>query len=354
MIKIQQHLGRPDADKYLDYLAGTMWKELNPIDIKTKKLKSSSLIEKCRKFINLNSDANYFKEIADGNKSKALRQKKLLRYFLTGRAKNLKRIITSRPSEFAAVKNEIFNIIDVSDVFTGTIYDPVQTPFGKVLSEKIFNYKAFRASPFCKKLLQDIGFGKTACPYCNFHGLDIITIESTSPLQDKILAYLDLDHFYPKSQNPFFALSFFNLIPSCHHCNEKDKGDKPFEIGTHIHPYVDSFDDYYEFKISLKALLGDAEDLLTIECKSVSTFDMSVNDLKLKSKYNHHLEAYKELVETFENYKYYIGTASENIFVQMMTRGVPLNSAEIIKTKEGKVKRDLLRQIDINGVLKIV
>ncbi len=28
----------------------------------------------------------------------------------------------------------------------------------------------------------------------------------------KLKAYMDLDHFYPKSLHPYFALSFFNLI----------------------------------------------------------------------------------------------------------------------------------------------
>lgn len=47
------------------------------------------------------------------------------------------------------------------------------------------------------------------CPYCSEEN-----IEPTDNTKKQI------DHFLPKRQYPFFALSFYNLIPSCGTCNE--------------------------------------------------------------------------------------------------------------------------------------
>ena len=47
------------------------------------------------------------------------------------------------------------------------------------------------------------------CPYCSEE-----YIEPTSNTKKQI------DHFLPKRQYPFFALSYYNLIPSCGTCNE--------------------------------------------------------------------------------------------------------------------------------------
>ncbi len=71
------------------------------------------------------------------------------------------------------------------------------------------------------------------CPYCNINST--FTIENgTRP---------EFDHFYDKTTYPILSLSFYNLIPSCHICNSSLKGDKNFSLKTHIHPYIDSFDE---------------------------------------------------------------------------------------------------------------
>ena len=54
------------------------------------------------------------------------------------------------------------------------------------------------------------------CPYCN-------RIYTTT-LYGKKRIRPDFDHFYPQSRYPYFAVSLFNLIPSCSICN-KAKSD---------------------------------------------------------------------------------------------------------------------------------
>src|SRR5690606_3268511 len=112
-----------------------------------------------------------------------------------------------------------------------------------------------------------LNFSNSTCPYCNYGIVEIVKKNNTMPLTHQNIAYFDLDHFYPKSIYPFFALSFYNLIPSCHTCNSSEKGEKDFNVATHIHPYLDSFDSFYKFKTSLKTILGDPLDKITIEPK---------------------------------------------------------------------------------------
>lgn len=52
------------------------------------------------------------------------------------------------------------------------------------------------------------------CPYCG----DTYIMPTTCK-DGKVDVKPQIDHFLPKSAYPFFAMSFCNLIPSCHSCN---------------------------------------------------------------------------------------------------------------------------------------
>lgn len=89
--------------------------------------------------------------------------------------------------------------------------------------------------------------GVRVCPYCNRQFISILNVKSgkTRP---------ELDHFYPKSEYPFFALSLFNLIPSCHVCNSNFKGKKNTSGLGHtikecLNPYDRGFENELVFKI---------------------------------------------------------------------------------------------------------
>jgi len=88
--------------------------------------------------------------------------------------------------------------------------------------------------------------GKNTCIYCNRnYTLSMIKGRSRA----------ELDHWIPKSLFPFFSVSFFNLIPSCHTCNHL-KGNGP-KNGSKIEHYkelpnpynkIDMFKFSYIFK----------------------------------------------------------------------------------------------------------
>lgn len=47
------------------------------------------------------------------------------------------------------------------------------------------------------------------------------------------------DHWFDKGSRPLFALSFYNLIPSCSVCNSSVKSVSHFNTDEYLHPYMD-------------------------------------------------------------------------------------------------------------------
>lgn len=65
------------------------------------------------------------------------------------------------------------------------------------------------------------------CPYCNRQYTFTISSSTanTSP---------EYDHFYDKSEYPILAVSFYNLVPSCHTCNHL-KGTRKITVNPYFH-----------------------------------------------------------------------------------------------------------------------
>ena len=357
MIKIQEHLNRVDADPYLDSLAEELWNELNPKVKNGKKYKVASLIEKCKKYATQTATSAYRIEYANNDIATATRHKSFFDFLIASNAAALKSVIVSRPNYFAALKTNISLRINQADLYTGTPGNYSQTAFGKLLSEKIFDYTSFRSSDFCKKLFAKIGFDNATCPYCNNRKLDIVTIRSNSSAATILRAYYDIDHFYPKSLNPFFAVSFFNLIPACHDCNSAEKRSLPFSIETHIHPYHEAFEDCYEFEVPNKCLIGDPVDVILIKSKNNKPLDRTVDDLHLDDRYQNNIgEANKLLTFFLNNWKRNIGTENEPVFIDAIfnLKNVPKEKTNILNSLQGKMNRDILKQVDVNNVLDII
>jgi hypothetical protein len=73
------------------------------------------------------------------------------------------------------------------------------------------------------------------CPYCN-RNYTVTVIK-----KKRTIVRPDFDHFFPQSEYPLLALSFYNLIPSCLLCNRTIKGFKSISLGKYIHPYQESY-----------------------------------------------------------------------------------------------------------------
>ncbi|MED3025267.1 MULTISPECIES: hypothetical protein [Bacillus cereus group] len=110
--------------------------------------------------------------------------------------------------------------------------------------------------------------GSTVCPYCNAQFT--IVIENNGELGK---TRPDLDHFLSKTLYPIFAVSLYNLVPSCKICNLSFKGNQNTSFENHFNPYEQRINEYFRFSREFKpgrkakhtpdyvqAILGESED----------------------------------------------------------------------------------------------
>lgn len=95
-----------------------------------------------------------------------------------------------------------------------------------VVCKKIFNYSLIKTELRTKVLAAT----KTnICPYCNRQFINTYRIEKG---ENRVIA--QLDHFFPKNLFPLFALSLYNFVPSCAHCNSILKKEEIFDCAYPI------------------------------------------------------------------------------------------------------------------------
>ncbi|WP_445947085.1 HNH endonuclease, partial [Shewanella sp.] len=280
------------------------------------------------------------------------RQKAFYDYLLDSNSLKTKELITSHPSEFKNIINEVLHILKPTDLYISDSDTKAvcQTKFGGLLSNSIFKYKTYRSSKFCINLYQNIGLKNLTCPYCN---LETISIIQTN---DKGKMLLSLDHFYPKSLYPYLALSFYNLIPSCHNCNSNIKQDKNFTIETHINPYLESFNDLYKFKLPKISLITLKADNLTIENLNFKPTDRTPSDLELTGRYESiDLDDVNRLIKTFSDYQHYIADGKIEELKRFIfdMHGVKKNKKDILKSPMSKLLRDVIKLFDVHNSLNL-
>lgn len=180
----------------------------------------------------------------------------------------------------------------------------------KILLHKIFNYGKFSKHE-SKGLDCDKGkkeywdryklckiLNVNTCAYCN--RLYTFTIFDR---KGKGVISPSLDHFFDKATSPLFALSFFNLIPSCTNCNSSLKGSKNFMLKSHFHPYMGGFSDkaVFSYEPSTHAGADGISDELRVtikakEGKNKSRINQNIKDFKLEVIYTQHADYVQELL----------------------------------------------------------
>ena len=90
----------------------------------------------------------------------------------------------------------------------------------------LFNYGAM-SQVFGHDITNNIDLD--ICPYCNNEDIETISIEGAETRPD-------IDHYFPKSKFPFFALTLSNLIPAGNRCNQKYK--RANSMLGYVHPYI--------------------------------------------------------------------------------------------------------------------
>lgn len=352
MIKIQEHLNRSDADEFLDGLALRLWDFFNKELADQSDYQHYSLIKRLDRLITLSDESDYLSDIANNDNHRLQRQKGFLEYLKNNNYEKLKALVISRPEDLLSLRNEILNILNVDDIFINES-GIKQTPFGKLLVDQIFIYKIYRSSAICTDLINEMNLQNSFCPYCNYTRVDVVEIldEQSTTVLDR--AYLDIDHFFPKSQNPFFALSFYNLIPSCHNCNSTEKLDKEFSIETHTNPFHKSYNISHKFVIDSNFTLKGRTDDLSIN--NIAPYDDFMDrDLHLTERYKHiYIDKINILINHYMNYQHYRESQEYSFdYSDALLQNVPNEEYEILLHEGGKMYRDILKTIDVFGLIE--
>ncbi len=342
MIKIQTYLGT-DNQRIINNNIKILINFINDETNGAKSIKKA--IEEVHKDLQSN---NY--------KTKDLRELKRQRDFISylkkSRYKNVYKIIRATPKELEKIREDIFRIIKQRDLYR-TIRKNIlsQTKFGKLLSEKIFNYTKYRGSNAAMEIFKNLKLdnGNVTCPYCN---IDFIRInKKASPSDNEDILEFDLDHFYDKSKNPFFALSYYNLIPSCKTCNSSYKGNKIFNLNQNIHPYYQSLNEFYEFYVDNKYIINTNNiDKIYIRSKvKRQKKNKHLNDLNLLNRVQSAKEELKRLIEIYEDT--YAESNDKDLTAKIVQKLYPVKEEMLLKFMHGKVNRDVLKQIDSLEIL---
>lgn len=189
------------------------------------------------------------------------------------------------------------------------------------------------------------------CPYCNRqYTFTINSQKKTKP---------QFDHFYPKSKYPFFALSFYNLIPCCSICNHIKK-DSNIEL---VHPYYEGFDDIFhfdinhrDFKLNNKKIKVKFRAITSADPHFIRKCKNNVREFALEELYQKHTDYIEEIIEKAYAYSdsFYEGLIKDfsrigksKAEIDRLVFGNYTDLADNEKRPLSKLTRDLLNNIGL-------
>ena len=254
----------------------------------------------------------------------------------------VKRLVLAAPEEMLIIQR-YYKILRIR-------YPKIQwSDIDRVLNYDIFTCKNHNSGLSLK--LAEIK-NVRSCPYCNRSFTMLVYHKNSYVMR------ADFDHFLAKSKYPLFALSLYNLIPSCLNCNRTIKRSKEFESNTHLHPYMDHKErDKWKFKYRLMDIDRYLLEINTSKCADTK-IDRTITDLKLEEIYQKAHSDYelKDLIALNYSYgKNYINDIVNNVMensglstkdVYLYLFGVEIDANNDLNRLLNKMKRDILAELD--------
>ncbi len=193
------------------------------------------------------------------------------------------------------------------------------------------------------KLVKDLNI--STCPYCNRN-----TVYNLNKSDGRTS---EIDHFYPKENYPYFAISFYNLIPSCKVCNKIK-----LEEEVSINPYEEDFKEAI-FRLKVKeSKFYHSINGFELEFKSDNEeIQKQIDIFKLDDLYQNHKDIVLELIqkEAIYNESYldelmtqYEGTLFKNREdLQRLISGGYISDEEIGKRPLSKLIKDISKELGL-------
>lgn len=226
----------------------------------------------------------------------------------------------------------------------------------------LLHYDNLRDDPEWNAYVLCNSLNVSVCPYCNRQYIFL-----AEKHEGGWISSAQLDHFLPKSSNPLFSCSFYNLIPSCYCCNH-GKLDSSEET---IYPYADSFekdgifciDFSEEKKIEDLNLQKDIVVKIDVtECRKKTLIENSKKVFHLEELYNKHQLEIHDFVKRFNCCMECRQRDFQNITIREdllndnqkseLILGMPLD-AEATEYPLKKMKTDILEQLEKKVAFKL-
>ena len=226
------------------------------------------------------------------------------------------------------------------------------------LRRKIIDLKNVSVCPYCNRNYINSTYKMLHCDNCNQDLFVIDEVENECPsckqeinCQTEVVNTAQLDHFFSKDSYPLFAVSFYNLIPSCYSCNHV-KSNKNLEYS----PYDTSFPlDDVKFTYIPKSV-----DEIKIKIVSYDiNFENGIRDLGIEELYQSHIDVVNELIWKKE---VYTDSYREGLSEILNQTNLELSKAEVNRfitghytDKENYGKRPLSKMVtDISKEIGLV
>ena len=207
------------------------------------------------------------------------------------------KIMTGEYSFLENIKEFLDNFVDKEPRLAEYLkksYDKIDSE----LRKKIIDLKNVSVCPYCNRNYISSTYKFLQCNNCNQELLVIDGTEKECPGckqeingQTKVVNTSQLDHFFPKDSYPLFAISFYNLIPSCNHMKlNEDLKHSPYDSSL-------SFDDV-KF-----TYIPKSTDKIEIKIDSRNPdFKNGIRILGIEELYQSHIDVVNELIWKKEVY----------------------------------------------------
>lgn len=214
----------------------------------------------------------------------------------------------------------------------------------------IFKYKGGFARKETKYSTYDLAksLNIQTCVYCN-------RIYTKTVVNSSKITRPEFDHWYPKESYPLLALSFYNLIPSCHICNSSVKGSIQMNTTDFLHPYIKE-NINMKFSYWIESL---NKYQFKIKRPVPSKEDSTIKAFKLEEIYSTHKDEIHDLVQLKKLYsidyllklRKLISNTGRNISLEELYRlafGTHIQEKDFHKRPLSKMKRDILEELGMN------
>ena len=210
------------------------------------------------------------------------------------------KIMTGEYSFLENLKEILDNFVDEEPRLAEYLkksYDKIDSE----LRKKIIDLKNVSVCPYCNRNYISSTYKFLQCNNCNQELLVIDGTEKECPgckqeinSQTKVVNTAQLDHFFPKDSYPLFAVSFYNLIPSCYSCNHvKSNQDLEYSPYDTSFPFEDVKFTYIPKSVDEIKIKIDSHDI---------DFKNGIRILGIEELYQSHIDVVNELIWKKEVY----------------------------------------------------